>query len=270
MQVPSDAPSSPSGSSVAGRALQSLSIPGAFALGAAQMADRRVIRVLVKSALVSLALLALVAWAGFTAFDAAIAWLAGTDNAWIAGLGQLAAVVLAVLSAWLAWRIVALAVLNFFADRIVSLVEEKHYPAFTPRDIPLGEEVSMALRGALRALWVNALALPVALALAFTGVGTAIVFVTVNAVLLGRELQDMVGARHPRPAGSDSPGQKHGAIAPLAASTRFLLGLAVVGLLAIPVANLLAPFLGAAAATHLVHRAAARRAGKTPHGHDAL
>ncbi len=265
MQVPSE-----TFSGLTDKALQSLSIPGAFALGAAQMADRRVIGVLVKSALVSLVLLALVLWAGFTAFEAGIAWLAGTDNALIAGLGHLVAVITAVLSAWLAWRIVAMAVLNFFADDIVSLVEERHYPAFTPRDIPLAEEVSMALRGALRALAINALALPVALALAVTGVGTAIVFITVNAFLLGRELQDMVWARHPKPSGAEDPGRTGGAIAPLAASTRFLLGLAVVGLLAIPVANLLAPFLGAAAATHLVHRAAARRAGKTPHGHDAL
>ena len=254
MQVPSD-----SQSRLTGHALQTLSIPGAFALGAAQMADRRVIRVLVKSALVSLVLLALVIWGGFAAFDAGIEWLAGTQNAWIAGLGQLIAVIAAVLCAWLAWRIVAMAVLNFYADEIVSAVEERHYPAFRPRDIPLGEEIAMALKGATRALALNALALPVALALAVTGVGTAIVFITVNAFLLGRELQDMVWARH----------QKGGGLAPLGASTRFLLGLAVVGLLAIPVANLLAPFLGAAAATHLVHRAAARRAGKTAHGHDA-
>ena len=58
MQVPSD-----SQSRLTGHALQTLSIPGAFALGAAQMADRRVIRVLVKSALVSLVLLALVTFA---------------------------------------------------------------------------------------------------------------------------------------------------------------------------------------------------------------
>ena len=259
MQVPPPTGSSRAGPDVPGRALQTLSIPGAFALGAAQMADRRVMRVLVKSALVSLLLLALVFWGGFAAFDAGIEWLAGTQNAWIAGLGQLVAVIAAVLCAWLAWRIVAMAVLNFHADEIVSLVEARHYPAFTPRDVPLREEIAMALKGAARALAVNALALPLALALAITGVGTAIVFITVNAFLIGRELQDMVWARHP----------KGRAIAPLAASTRFLLGLAVVGLLAIPVANLLAPFLGAAATTHLVHRAAARRAGKTAHGHDA-
>jgi uncharacterized protein involved in cysteine biosynthesis len=35
--------------------------------------------------------------------------------------------------------------------------------------------------------------------------------------------------------------------------TRFLLGGAIAALLAVPFANLLAPVLGAAAATHLVH-----------------
>jgi CysZ protein len=248
---------------IADNALQTLTIPGAFALGAAQLADARVMRVLVKSALVSLVLLALVFWGGFAAFDAGIEWMAGTENAWIAGLGNLLAVIAAVLCAWLAWRIVAMAVLNFYADNVVSLVEAKHYPAFTARDVPLAEEIAMALRGAMRALFVNALALPVALALAITGVGTAVLFITVNAFLLGRELQDMVWARFDRKGAA-----MNGTIAPLTASTRFLLGLGVVGLLAIPVANLLAPFLGAAAATHLVHRAAARRAGKPADGHD--
>lgn len=259
--MPKPAHKSPS---ITDNALQSLTIPAAFALGAAQLADKRIIRVLIKSALVTLALLALIFWGGLAAFDAGFAWLAGNQNAWIAGLGRLVAVIAAILFAWLAWRIVAMAVLNFHADTVVSVVESKYYPAFTAREVPLAEEIAMALRGALRAVAVNALALPVALALAFTGVGTAAVFITVNAFLLGRELQDMVWARFQK-----SQAAKSRPVAPLNAATRFLLGLGVVGLLAIPVANLLAPFLGAAAATHLVHRAAARRAGKTAHGHDA-
>ena len=231
---------------IADNALQTLTIPGAFALGAAQLADARVMRVLVKSAMVSLVLLALVFWSGFAAFDAGIEWMAGTENAWIAGLGNLLAVIAAVLCAWLAWRIVAMAVLNFYADNVVSLVEAKHYPAFSARDVPLAEEIAMALRGAMRALFVNALALPVALALAITGVGTAVLFITVNAFLLGRELQDMVWLRHR----SDKA-----EIAPMSAGQRFLLGGTVAGIMLVPFANLLAPVLGAASATHMVHRA---------------
>jgi uncharacterized protein involved in cysteine biosynthesis len=80
--------------------------------------------------------------------------------------------------------------------------------------------------------------------LLFTGIGPALVFWAVNAWLLGRELTEMVWLRHrPSPA----------ARAPVGRMTRFLLGGAIAALLAVPFANLLAPVLGAAAATHLVH-----------------
>lgn len=94
------------------------------------------------------------------------------------------------------------------------------------------------------------MALPVALVLLVTGVGPPLVFLLVNAVLLGRELQDMVWLRH-----------RHDpqAAAPLTGVNRALLGGAVAGLMTVPFVNLLAPLLGAAAATHLVHRA------KAPH-----
>ena len=79
----------------------------------------------------------------------------------------------------------------------------------------------------------------------FTGIGAALLFWLVNAVLVGRELQDMVWLRHRRDAADP---------APVGALERFLLGGAVAALLALPFVNLIAPLLGAAAATHLIHR----------------
>ena len=64
-------------------------------------------------------------------------------------------------------------------------------------------------------------------------------------MLVGRELQDMVWLRHRRHAADP---------APVARGERWLLGGAVAALLALPLVNLLAPILGAAAATHLIHR----------------
>ena len=78
-----------------------------------------------------------------------------------------------------------------------------------------------------------------------TGVGTALLFWLVNAVLLGRELQDMVWLRHRRDA-------LHRA--PIGRAERWVLGGIIAGLLAVPLVNLLAPLLGAAAAAHLIHR----------------
>ena len=214
-----------------------------------QLGDGRVIRILLKTLAVSLTLFALAAWAGWYALD----WLlelAGLGDDSFAGAGsvrELASLLLALLGLWLAWRIVALAVVNFFADEVVQAVEARHYPeaARRARDLPVREQVSTSLKAALRALAVNLVALPFALVLLFTGIGPALLFWGLNAWLLGRELQDMVWLRHRRDVADH---------APVARAERLVLGGAVAAMLALPFVNLLAPILGAAAATHLIHR----------------
>jgi len=218
-----------------------------LALG--QLADGRVIWIMLKSLAVTLVLFALVAWGGWHGLDALLDWI-GLDEGLFAGgetLRQLASLMLTLLGLWLAWRIVALAVINFFADDVVLAVERRHYPeaGALARDLPVSEQFSTSLRAAMRSLLVNLAVLPFALVLLFTGIGTALLFWLVNAVLVGRELQDMVWLRHRRDATDP---------APVRGLERFLLGGAVAALLAIPLANLLAPILGAAAATHLIHR----------------
>jgi len=218
-----------------------------LALG--QLADPRVIRILLKSLAVSLVLFALVAWGGWYALDALLGWIGLADDTF-AGAGtvrELASLLLALLGLWLAWRIVAMAVVNFFADEVVQAVEARHYPeaAARARDLPVSEQFSTSGRAALRALLVNFAVLPIALVLLVTGVGAALLFWAANAVLVGRELQDMVWLRHRQ--GKADP-------APVGRGERWLLGGAVAALLALPLVNLLAPILGAAAATHLIHR----------------
>jgi CysZ protein len=214
-----------------------------------QLGDGRVIRVLLKTLAVSLVLFALVAWAGWYALDWLLA-LAGLGNDSFEGAGtvrELASLLLALLGLWLAWRIVALAVVNFFADEVVQAVEERHYPeaAKRARDLPVREQVSGSLRAALSALAFNLAALPFALVLLFTGIGPALLFWGLNAWLLGRELQDMVWLRHRLDAADP---------APVTRAERLVLGGAVAAMLALPFVNLLAPILGAAATTHLTHR----------------
>lgn len=217
---------------------------GAFTLAFRQLRDPAVLRVLGKSLALTLLIVA-VAGTGLW-------WLAERGLA-LAGLVQgrgAIALIGVVLAGWLLWRIVALAVLQFFADEVVEAVEARHYPAAlaAARKLGFAEELGQGLRGAVRALGWNLAALPVALLLLVTGLGAPLVFFAVNAVLLGRELQDMVWLRH-----------RHDpkAPAPLSGIDRALLGGAVAGLLTMPFINLLAPLLGAAAATHLVHRARA-------------
>ncbi len=218
-----------------------------LALG--QLADPKVLRILLKSLAVTLVLFAAVAVGGWYAIDALLAW-AGLGDTLFAGaqpLRGLASLLLALLGLWLAWRIVAMAVIQFFADEVVQAVEARHYPdaAHAARDLPVREQVSTSLAAAARALAANLVVLPFALLLLVTGIGAALLFWLVNAMLIGRELQDMVWCRH-RP-------DPH-APAPVGKAERFLLGGAVAALLALPLVNFVAPILGAAAATHLIHR----------------
>lgn len=160
-----------------------------------------------------------------------------------------AAVLIALLAGWFLFRVVALAVLQFFADEIVAAVEERHYPAAArrARKLPFRRDLANSLRGIARAIGYNLLALPIAIALVFTGIGSALVFLLVNAVLLGRELTDMAWLRHCGDAESSGT--------PVGWLDRIILGGATAGLMLVPFLGLLAPVIGAAAGTHITHRA---------------
>ena len=229
-------------------------LPASYLLALRQLFDPQILRILLKSVLVSLAIFAALGLAGWYAIDALLAGGGLTDTL-VPGAGGIRgalAFILSLIGLWLLWRIVAMAVVQFFADDVVAVVEAKHYPgrAMSARTIPMGEQVRASLRAAGRALLVNLIALPVALALLVTGVGTAFVFLFVNAILLGRELQDMVWSRHVAPdMRAQSPVGP-----PVGPFQRFGLGGVAAVLLSLPGINLVAPVLGAAASTHLVHR----------------
>ena len=214
----------------------------AFLRALSSLADRHLLPIWLKSLALTLLVFAVLAGAGWYGLSALIDRLWPND-----GLGDAVAVLVVVLAGWLLWRILALAVLQFFADEVVLAVESRDYPEMAARARKLGlhEEGLKAVAGAGRALLYNLIALPIALVLAVTGVGAPLVFLAVNAVLLGRELQDMVWLRH-RPSPDSPP--------PLSGGERLLLGGVIAVLLTVPVANFVAPFLGAACAVHLIHR----------------
>lgn len=224
----------------------------ALALALRQLTDPVIVRILMKCVLITLALFVVIGVAGWFAIDGLLSWL-GVDESLIAapeGVRGLLALTLILIGGWLAWRILALAVLQFYADEVVVAVEARHYPDALANARPLGwqREMAVGLRGAGRAITFNLLALPVALVLIVTGIGPALVFLFVNGVLLGRELTEMVWLRHAH--------ELHAPL-PLSGFERLVLGGLVVLGLSVPFANLLAPILGAAAATHLVHRSGA-------------
>jgi len=212
----------------------------AFFLSLGQLGDPPVLRVFVKSMAVTLLV--------FAGLGVGLWWvsrsLLRTDG--IAAALALAGTILAL---WLLFRAVAIAVVGIFADEVVAAVEARHYPAAlaSARPVPFHRGLAMGLTSAVRVVGVNVLMLPIYAALLVTGIGTAAAFFLVNGWLLGRDLGDMVAARH-----MDASAMRGWRATTRA--QRFLLGLANTGLFVVPLLNIAAPVLGAAMATHFFHR----------------
>lgn len=219
-------------------------VPAALLKALGQLGDRRIIAVVAKSVALTLAVFVAAGAGLFVLLEQvrqSIGW------APVHGATVILSAIITLLAAWLLFRVVALAVLQFFADEVIAAVEARHYPARAAeaRPLPLRREIAHALRGLARALGYNLLALPLAALTVFTGIGPALVFLAVNAVLLGRELTDMAWLRHCRGAELATP---------VGAGERLVMGAAIAGLMVVPLIGLLAPVLGAAAGTHLVLR----------------
>ncbi|MEZ5744719.1 MAG: EI24 domain-containing protein [Sphingomonadaceae bacterium] len=175
-------------------------MPTAFSLALRQLFDRSILRILIKCIAITLAIFVVLATVSWYALHWLLDWAGLTEElvAGADGIRGALSIVLMVIGGWLLWRILAVAVLQFHADEVVKAVEAKHYPTAlaSAKTLPFNRELRIALRGALRALGYNLLAAPVALFLLFTAIGPAIVFLLVNAVLVGRELTEMVWVRH--------------------------------------------------------------------------
>ena len=222
----------------------------AFAKAFGQLTDKAVLRVLVKSVLVTLVVFAIGGGLVWWLVDSTLqVWLIPfLPENYQAPTAAFLAAFLWLVSFWLLFRVIALAVLQFFADEIVAAVEAKHYSAaaLQARPLPFRHDLANSVRGFGRALGVNLLAMPFALVLLVTGIGPAILFLTINAWLLGRELTDMTWLRH---CGEDMAGN------PVPRAQRIMLGGVIAAIMVVPFAALLAPILGAAAGTHLAHAA---------------
>ena len=212
----------------------------ALQLSFQSLSDRRVAMLLIKVVLCTFASFILLGVGMWFALDWLFEWLNIENGAYLSAFLSLAIIPI---SAFLLFRVVAVAITWIFADDIIDAVEDRYYPqkaAFGKRP-GVGAGVHMAVRSIARVVGYNLLALPLYIVLLVTGVGTAIAFMLLNALLLGKDLEDMLIARH---------GASQGSIQKL---PRILLGfIGTVGML-IPLFNLLVPVLATAMAVHMVH-----------------
>ena len=212
----------------------------AMMLSFQSLTDRRVAALLAKVVILTFITFLILGAGLWFALEALFAWAnIGGEGIW----SGLLAVAIIALSAILLFRVVAVAITWVFADDIIDAVEDRYYPlqAAFGKKPGLGAGVSMAFRSITRVIGYNLLALPIYLLLLFTGVGTAIAFLLVNALLLGRDLEDMLVARHGRARGT------------IGKMPRLLLGLLGTAGMLVPFFNLLVPVLATAMAVHLVH-----------------
>ena len=221
----------------------------AFTRAAAQLGDRAFLGVLLKS--LTLTLILFVAAAGLAGW-----LLTGSDPCATGPLdlscpiggggGAFASLLIGVIGLWLLFPAIAIGVIGLFSDDVVEAVEARHYPGAGGKALPVHRSLALSLRSAARLLLWNLVAAPFYLLLLVTGFGPLLLFFAVNAVALGRDLGEMVASRH-------LEGEALRRWLTTTRLQRALLGFVSTWLFLIPFANLLAPLLGAAAATHFFH-----------------
>lgn len=158
-------------------------------------------------------------------------------------VGAAAVLIIFAFAGWVLFRSLAVAVTWVFADDIIDAVEDAHYPfaAALGQRPTFAKSMRMALRSVGRVIGYNLLMVPIYLLLLISGVGTPLAFLLVNGYLLGRDLEDMLVARH---------GSMRGQIG---AIRRFLLGLGSVAAMLVPLFQFLVPVLATATAVHVAH-----------------
>lgn len=223
-----------------GRAVYENGMLRAVMLAFSSLADKRIMLVLGKVMLLTLLIVAATGVLLWFAID----WL--FDQYGMADGGALSAIASAAilaLSGWVLIRSIAVAVTWVFSDEIIDAVEDRHYPvtALMGRRPNMALSLRMGLRSMGRVIGYNLLLVPVYLFLLITGVGTALAFLIVNGYLLGRDLEDMLVARH----GAEQ--------AAMGGIRRFVLGLGSVAAMLIPLVQFIVPVVATAAAVHIAH-----------------
>jgi CysZ protein len=223
----------------------------AFFLALDDCGDGRVLRILGRSLIATLVIFVLLGcvlgWA-LHGVDPCGWWSDEASCPLGSGESGLGAFLLTALGIWFLFPAVAIGVISAYMDRIVAAVEARRYPQALASARPLGwaRGALLGLRSSLRVLLYNLIALPFYVVLLFTGVGTVLLFVAVNGIAFGRDLGEMVAARH-----LDRGETREWLRA--TRSDRALMGVIVTGVFLLPIVNLLAPVLGAAMATEMFH-----------------
>lgn len=156
------------------------------------------------------------------------------------GLGM----VVYLVAGWFLFPVVFTAVAGIFLEDLADRIERRHYPELpAPRKVPVSEQVYASLRGLLRGLFWNALALP----FYFIPVVNVLAYAAVNSRLLSREYFQVIALRHLAVDRTRELFRSH-------RNPLWREGLALVLLFLIPLVQLIAPLLATSLAVHRLWR----------------
>jgi uncharacterized protein involved in cysteine biosynthesis len=217
---------------------------GAFSAAFRELKDPKVIRLVMTSAALTLVvyavLFAVLVWALRT-FDWGVL-------PWVETLIDLGAGAAAGVIAWLLFPGVVSGVMGLYLERVIAAVEAAHYPSLgAPRAVPLAENIGAALKLIGLSIGLNLILLPIYVVLFFLPPLNLILFYAVNGRLLGLEYFNAVALRRMDSAAAARVFQAY--------KWRIVVaGALTTALLTVPLLNLAAPVIGAAAMVHLFHK----------------
>jgi len=185
-----------------------------------------------------------ITWTAIPFLGGALEWLGGlgligdilSGGAFIGAMG---------LVTYFLFPAITTSIVSLFLERIVDAVDRRHY-AHMPRarDLPLAESLLNALSFLGIVLAINLIALPF-YAIFFFLIGFGILlYYLINGYLIGREYFEMVALRRMTRAEAMAMRRRH-------RGTVFGFGVVTAFLMTLPLVNLVAPALAAAAMAHL-------------------
>ncbi len=178
-------------------------------------------------------------WATVDAVLYDVVWFTWRPLDWVIDLaGGFAVLALS----WLLFPAVATLMMSFFLDRVAAAVEARDYrPKSPPRAQSWSEIAAVTWRLTATTIFLNLLALP--LYLLVPGINL-VLFLTLNGYLFGRGYYEVVALRRLDAAAANRLRRRH-------AGQIFLGGIAITGLFALPLVNLVAPVIATAFMVHV-------------------
>lgn len=234
-----------------------------FLKAASQLTDpgmRRVLWLGIAGATAIFAALWVVVWWLLTNIDPSSIWGLSTIIEWLGGLfdwlAGLAFIGTMLVATFLLFPAVVTMVFGLFLDQVAEVVERRHYPDLgVARKQPMLEILASTAKFAAIVILLNLLVLPLYLLLMFIPGANLLLYYLLNGYLIGREFFELAAFRRME------PGEAHR----LRRAWRgkiMLAGVMLTFLMTVPVANLLAPVLGAAFMVHVTQDLLRRQAAK--------